>query len=337
MNRTQSAQYRERVLRRATEQLLREKVAGVEYPGGKSRESYTMLLESGDSIIATRRDTLQRARLEVRTLTALNKHHAPVPELLANNHSLILLQQKIEGQRLSAALKDADSTRQSSLLSQALTSLNIIQVAATQEYLETLVTVRGESDRWLGALIERPSIIGEYLKIPAPELDRTGLIERLRIRTPRFVKWDTRPGNALVEKSGRVVWFDWEHAGKRNRLDDVAWLLCDEFVPNNPVVEESLLTEFVDKFSDSLADQQPLDYLMAYGTFHMVVRLGLILKHAQGEWWDLDHCIANDKVGITLECAQRICARGARWSAACPLTAPLSDWFVEVNAKLTEL
>ena len=59
----------------------------------------------------------------------------------------------------------------------------------------------------------------------------------------------------------------------------------------------------------------------------MVVRLALILKHKRAEWWDLDHCIERDKVGVTLLCARRICRRAERWSGRSSLVAPLAPWF----------
>jgi len=125
--------------------------------------------------------------------------------------------------------------------------------------------------------------------------------------------------------------------GTRNRLDDMAWILGDEFLPDFPKAEQSLVERFIPKFADLLSVQQAHNYLMAYGTFHMVVRLGLILKHMDGEWWDQDYCIDGDKIGVTLLCAQRLCARGSRWSGNCELTKPLSGWFTKISHNLNSL
>jgi len=336
-NRSSSAKYRQLVLTRATETILGHKVTSVEYPGGKSRESYRMLFDDADSIIATRRDDLDRARIEVQTLRALNKHNARVPLLLGTNHSHILLQQEIRGSRLSQMLKTADETQCKQLLSSALSALAHVQKSATEENLESVVDALGDEEDWLVGLVERPEIIGDYLEEPAPELDFASLVRRLSIVEARFIKWDARPGNALVNEDSEVFWFDWEHAGKRNRMDDVAWILGDEFVPDYPDVEKSLIQTFVPEFAGPMAVDDAREYLMAYGTFHLVVRLGLILKYMDGEWWDLDYCIDGDKVGVTLVCAQRLCKRGARWAAQCELTSKLAPWFQRIESRLEDL
>ncbi|MFT6878490.1 MAG: hypothetical protein ACJAZF_004621 [Granulosicoccus sp.] len=336
-SRTSTSKYRKVVLTRATEGILNDVVIGVEYPGGRSRESYRMLLESGRSVIATRRNELELAQLEIQILHALGDHQVPVPRLLGNNHSHILIQEYVSGTRLSQALKDADEQQCHRLLDAALDSLAAIQHAATASDLETKVEALGYEDSWISGLIKRPKVIGEFLGVPAPSLDESALINQLRMREPRFIKWDARPGNALVNGAGQVVWFDWEHAGKRNRLDDAAWILGDEYVPEFPEVEKRLLDAYVLKFAGPMSDTESREYLMCYGTFHMVVRLGLILKYMTGKWWDLDECIEEDKVGVTLSCAQRLCRRGARWSGQCELTQELSPWFEKIEKKIERL
>ena len=52
--------------------------------------------------------------------------------------------------------------------------------------------------------------------MPPPELDEPSLIALLRVKTPAFIKWDARPGNAIVNKNGTITWFDWEHCGCRS-------------------------------------------------------------------------------------------------------------------------
>jgi hypothetical protein len=218
-----------------------------------------------------------------------------------------------------------------------LSTLAAIHQAATQEGLEEHVDVLGSEDSWINGLLERPAVLGNYLKQPAPRLDIDALIKRLRVVEPHFIKWDARPGNALVGENNQVYWIDWEHAGKRNRLDDMAWILGDEYVPDWPELEDRLLAQYVPEFAGPMNDADAFEYLMAYGSFHMVVRLGLILKYMDGEWWNLEHCLAEDKVGVTLECAQRLCQRGGRWSARNPLTAPLSDWFRQIEPSIQAL
>lgn len=335
--RLSSSAYREAALRRAAERLLGVHIASVEHPGGRSRESYRLVPADGEAFIGTRRREIERARLETRILRGLNRHDVKVPALLGSNHAHILFQQEIVGNRLSEALRTSTPDGISPLLTQALTSLAEIHDAAEIEELGQHVESLGTSDSWLRGLIARPSVIGRHLGIDAPTLDQDALLETLRVEAPAFIKWDARPGNALVRADGSVFWFDWEHAGRRHRLDDVAWLLGDEFIPDAASTEQALIDRFVPVFAGTVPLDRARDYLMTYGSFHIVIRLGLILKYMDGEWWDLERCIAEDKVGVTLECARRLCRRGARWADASRHAAPLADWFRAIEPAIADL
>lgn len=336
-DRRDSASYRETVLKKATATLLSCDVVSIDYPGGRSRESYRLHLDDGRRVIATRRSDLAFARREVRVLEALNRQSAPVPRLLATNHSQVLIQEYVAGRRLSEALQQPEPMRHEQLVDAALGSLAQIHAGASCEQLESAVEVLGETDGWIRGLLARPAVIGEHLGEASPPLDVEDLVHRLRVRRPRFIKWDARPGNAIVTDSGSVFWFDWEHAGARNRLDDLAWILGDEFLPDHPAAELSLIERHLPHFADQFDAQEAHDYLMTYGSFHMTVRLGLVLKYMDGEWWDLDRCIAEDKVGVTLECASRLCRRASRWAAKAPGLEPLSPWFEALEARLGAL
>jgi hypothetical protein len=135
-----------------------------------------------------------------------------------------------------------------------------------------------------------------------------------------------------------VAWFDWEHCGARNRLDDLAWLLGDEFTPDMPSVEETLLAEYLPVFGDDLSPEDARSYLSAFGGLHTCVRLELILENKDdGDWWDWDYCLERDKVGVTLDAAQRLCSRGARWAKWSALTHPMVPWFGEVAERLAAI
>ena len=171
-----------------------------------------------------------------------------------------------------------------------------------------------------------------------PEIDRTALLQQIRVRKPRLIKWDARSGNAILRDDGAVAWFDWEHCGRRNRLDDLIWLLGDEFTPDLPEVEEQLLQLHLPAFADDLGTDEARSYIATFGSFHTCVRLELILENKDGDdWWEWDYCLARDKVGVTLEAAHRLCARGARWASWSPLTEPLVPWFGRVAERLTDL
>lgn len=106
----------------------------------------------------------------------------------------------------------------------------------------------------------------------------------------------------------------------RNRLDDLAWLLADEYNVDNEAAEGHLLDRHLDKFKDEHDADATFEYLMVYGTLHMCVRLGLILDHKvnnkggrkghgenEGDWWDAKYCLSGDKIGVTQIMAERQC------------------------------
>lgn len=311
------------------------------YPGGRSRESYLLYLEDGRRVIGTRRNKIERARREVHILGSLTRKNCNSPQLLAYNHAQILFQQALDGMRLSEALAIADDNddheRMEALLVSSLTSLSSIHEAASASGLDHELKILGHGRVWREKLLDRPNVLGKYLRVPAPSLDVAPMKEIIAVRRPRFIKWDARPGNALVDVNGSVQWFDWEHAGCRNRLDDLVWLLADEFVPDKSAIEQKVLEHLLPSFADDLSEADALQYLAIYGCCHLTVRLGLILNHLDNAWWDRDYCIAQDKIGVTLDCTLRTCQRGARWATWSDYTRPLEEWFRSIQKPILQL
>ena len=320
------------------EDITGKKIIDIEFPGGRSRESWRIFFAENDSAIATRRKDPFRANLEIKVLKALSKHNVPSPKLIATTDWKLFLQEDLKGKRLSKEIMYADEDKTERLLDSALNGLSQAQKAASKESLDLQMPMIGAKKDWIIELLERPYPIAEFFNESAPELNFRALYQTLRVYKPRFIKWDSRPGNAVVQEDGSVAWYDWEHAGSRNRLDDVAWLITDEFVPNHPAVEARLLEKHLPIFADDKSLEDAKSYLMIYGTFHMLIRLGLMLHNKEEEdWWDIDYCIRKDKVGITLECAQRTCLRASRWAQHSPLTKELSPWLKKIEKKLETL
>lgn len=308
--------------------LLGEQVKSMQYPGGRSRRSFRLLLKEKESVIVSIRSERYRARTECKVLTELSSRGAPVPKLLANDGRKLLIQEEIVGVRLAESMSEQNEARVEAVLDAALTSLAHTHRAGSEAGFDTRLAKLGGNFDWLVGLLDRPAVIGNVLDVPAPTPNLTQLESLLAVRSPRFIKWDSRPGNAMVNNDGTVFWFDWEHCGTRNRLDDMAWLLADEYVPDYPAAEERLIDKHIHFFADDLSIDEAKDYLSAYGVFHMCVRLGLICKYKmQGDWWNQDYCMSRDKIGITWECMRRICRRGERWAKRNPHTEPLARWF----------
>ncbi len=308
--------------------LLGENIAAMEFPGGRSRDSFRLVLENSGPVFVSIRRTRERAAAECKALKALAPRGAPVPQLIASDERRLLVQEEIHGERLSQALHRQDESTVEALLDSALTGLSDCQRLGSEAGLDGQVKKLGKSLEWLVGLLDRPAVIGNYLGVPPSRPQLGALEELLAARKPRFIKWDSRPGNAMATDDGKVCWFDWEHCGARNRLDDMAWLLADEYVPDYPAVEERLIEKHIGNFADDLSVDEAKQYLSAYGVFHLAVRLGLICKYKRrGDWWDHDYCLERDKIGVTREHMRRICGRGERWAKRNPYTEPLSSWY----------
>ncbi|MFV1975198.1 MAG: phosphotransferase [Candidatus Scalindua sp.] len=316
------------------EGLIGSPVESMEFPGGRSRKSVRLLLKKGDPVYVSIRSKIVRADVETQVLKTVSRAGENVPKLLASNGQKLLIQQEIPGIRLSQAIDEGSDKEVLLHLDNALQSLSSIQKAGSKHGLDSLSPL-GNTHKWIIGLLDRPAVLGRYFKIAAPRPDLRALESLLAIRKPRFIKWDARPGNAITKNNGEVFWIDWEHSGTRNRLDDMVWLLADEFVPDLPEVDTLLLDRYLPSFCDDLSLDQARKYFFAFGVFHLTVRMGLILKYKKGgSWWRHEKCLKYDKAGVTLKCAVRICRRGARWAAENPETLVLSQWFKDVEATL---
>lgn len=319
------------------EQLLKARVKHVEFPGGPTRKSYRLHLIDGRSVIATERRERSLLATECAVLGKIGKSSSAVPKLLATDGRYLLVQEDLKGMRLSQALYGADEQQVEILLDTALKNLSAIQISGSEKGLDQQLQPIGNNRQWIKGLIDRPAVIGQHFQIfPAePKVDR--LFDLFAVSKQRFVKWDARPGNAIVLAQGNVAWFDWEHCGTRNRLDDLAWLLCDEFVPDSPEMENRLIENNLELFSDHFSADQAREYLYSFGVFHSSVRLGLILNYKRdGAWWDLEKCLSGDKAGVTLESAQRLCNRASRWAKQSEFSGALSPWFTEIAESLKQ-
>ena len=183
-----------------------------------------------------------------------------------------------------------------------------------------------------------PVRLGAHLAMPPPVFGEEAVLALLRVSSPRFIKWDARPGNAVAREDGTVGWFDWEHCGARAWLDDAAWLLGDEYADATKAAEGRLLARHLGAFADGRGADEAAAYLAAFGTFHMCVRLGLILKYKErGEWWDAAYCLERDKIGVTQAQALLTARRAARWAGRAEPVRPLAPWFEAVAARIEEM
>ena len=155
------------------------------------------------------------------------------------------------------------------------------------------------------------------------------------VKRDEFVKWDARPGNAMVAE-GDIVWFDWEDCGRSKALDDLAFVLCDEWCALDEEAETRLKNLYLPFFNRSMSPERADHYLRLFGITHMVLRLRMSLKLylRDGDWWDRDYCLQGDKIGVTPVEAARLLARLHRWVDGVAEWQPLKPWLDDVADKL---
>lgn len=277
-------------------------------------------------------------------LRELRAAGAPVPAVLAFDGEW-LIQEDLGDRRLSAAFGGGDVRFAGVWAARAAAALLLCQRAADKAGLSQRVAPIGATPEWIAGLLSTPGRIAAQLGLPDPDLSALITLEQMAPRRYSFVKWDARPGNALqVEGGGKggtdeggVGWVDWEHCGARDALDDLAWLLCDEYMPDDAELESVLLSRFLPLFAlqSQRSPQDALVYLSRFGSLHSCVRLSLILKNkGVGNWWDPEACEGTDRVGVTLQSAQRLCKRGARWSRRWPGGERMAEFFLDADKRL---
>ena len=307
----------------------------IEFPGGLSRCSVRAITAQG-SMIVTRRKHAGRAALEAGVMRELHSGGAPVPAVLAFDGEW-LIQQDLGDQRLALSL-GADS---GAWAARAAAALLLCQRAAEQAGLAQRVAPIGLKPEWLAGLLASPARIAARLDLACPDIETMVSPHQLAPLRPSFVKWDARPGNAMRVDAGAgdggVGWIDWEHCGARDALDDLAWLLCDEYMPDDAGLEAALLKRFLPLFAlqSRRSPADALDYLSRFGTLHTSMRLALVLERkADGPWWGEQACARADRIGVTAAAAHGLCRRGVRWSGRWSGGERMRKFFMDADQRL---
>lgn len=279
-----------------------------------------------DTVVAARRPSDERADLEARVLKGLHKHGAPVPDCLGRRGQWVL-QTDLDGQRLSVSLWQLDSAP-AALMRKGLDSLRLVQDAGRSAGLDGNVARLGTTLLWRSRLATMPERIAQATGITAPDLDTALLGERMAPARFDLLKWDARPANAMVRPDGRIFWFDWEHCGVRDPLDDAAWFLGDEYAPDQGPGPEDAVAALLPT-DDPRSVDEAVQYLLRFGVFHISVRLALILqKRAEYDGWrDWDMSLNLDKVGCTAESFRRTARHAATWAESSDDLRVLAPWF----------
>jgi len=302
-------------------------------PRYKRRHLNSIRLRCGAAtFIATRRRDSKFAKHETDVLFAFGAHGAPTPRVLAAEGEW-LIQEDVGVMRLIEPLQTMAAKDGIELLEHAAAALWRCQDAVRRERFVAEAQEFGGIDR----LIAGPGRLGEVLQAPAPRLADEKILPLIRPPEAVFVKWDARPANAILNSSGAVFWIDWEEWGRRCRLDDLVWLVCDEWVPDFGPAEDEFFARQIRARAAPFADgvRGAETYVAAFGALHCLLRLDIILR-AKGRdaWWSEENCLAYDLIGVTRECALRLLARAQRLAAKVDAMAPLAEWVATLSNRM---
>ncbi|MGI9354800.1 MAG: hypothetical protein ACR2PF_06535 [Rhizobiaceae bacterium] len=312
-----------------THKVFGQKPRRVAFPGGTHRAAFIADI-GGDLFVLAKRESVEDAQLEAIVLKCLSKTRH-VPDFIARQERW-LVQQCVPGQRLPILLDEAETgAPRRELLGDALEALAIIHEAAHDEGLQHRVPRVGIRPGWIEDRIGEMHRTSRILEIGEAKIDQTAIYKMLDVKHRDFIKWDARPGNALVHE-GRHYWFDWEDCGRRNALDDLACLFCDEWSMITAQAEDELTERFLPRFARSMPSDRAYDYLMVAGLVQTTYRLRLAVKyhHRDNEWWSRSKCLKGDKVGVTAQEVGRLCERGIRWASRHEMLTPYIEWLQRV-------
>jgi len=297
----------------------------VAFPGGTSRSAFIVDMGQAPYVFA-KRENKDDAQLEGIVLRTLGPS-GYVPKLKAVVENWVV-QEFVAGERLPMVLHETSSmAEREELVGDSLQSLVQIHELAHSVNLHHRVPRVGTAENWLWNRTGAAMRISRSIGISPPELDREELVELMDVKRDEFVKWDARPGNAMVAEDG-ILWFDWEDCGRSKALDDLGFVLCDEWMDIDTDAEERLLKTYFPFFNRSLSQQQGELYLRLFGVTHMILRIRMAQKlhRRENDWWDRDYCLQGDKVGVTASEMSRLVKRIHRWSDGVEQFSSLTPW-----------
>lgn len=301
-----------------------DEVLRITAPGGAGRDSLRVHLPDR-TVIATCRATLARRDRERLVLEALAAEGAPVPKCLGVAEG-VLFQEDLGRRRLSVEMLRDGGPRAERHAVAAIASLEAIRAAAEKAGLAAQLRPIGTGPDWRAEFVAAPVRLAATLGLRPPELDAERLLRRVGTGRRVIVKWDARPGNAVVRADGRVGWFDWELVGLRHGVEDIAWLAGDEFWP---LGREATLAAA--ERAGALRDDRSRRLLCLFTALHGARRLALIARHRLAEGWiAAETALRYDRVGRAPDLARGLARRLVDWAEADSLTRPLVPFYETV-------
>ncbi len=303
-----------------------EDVIKLTAPGGRLRGSLRAYLKDR-SIIVTCREDPERNDHETGILQQLSKYCDDVPVILGRTGPLIF-QSDVGKNRLNRAIHATrDPAEKEELAGKAVQGLLNIQRAAEKTNLRDSLPHLGETRSWVKHFVTVASRFAHDMRLDDPGIDVSALGEAMMQPPARFVKWDARCGNAALDETGQMRWFDLEYSGMRHGAEDLAWLIADESWPLDGEMMTALIQDILTE-EDTDNVEEYMEYLEQYSALHAIQRLRLIVQTARRRGWvGRIEAIKYDKVGADPRMAESLAERGAYFAGRHANTAPLVDLF----------
>ena len=313
----------------ATAQFFGEPVLQITAPGGAHRTSFRVFLASRSLIVTQRHDT-RITDLECDVLQRLDGHCDAVPRYLGRSGGL-MFQSDAGSERLNRQINSVSADMRPALARQAVQAIFDLHRAARRINLAARLPAAGilsYPDDDLMAMVQDMS---RDLGILVADFDPVRLDPGFRAEPAQFAKWDCRSGNAALDSTGTLRWFDFEEARRAQGPEDFGWLVADESWPlqiqDTLAIVQNLLTP--DDSSDPAAY---MAYLEQFSALHALRRLRLIVREVRrsGRWRDRVTILKYDNVGVNPVMGERLARSGANLCDRHAALKPLKPLFAHM-------
>lgn len=300
-----------------------QRVLRMTAPGGPKRASFRAYLPDR-SIVVTHRPNSRRNQREIDVLSELGRQCDRMPRLLGTHEDLIF-QSDMGEERLSQRVQTANADERLALARDAVQAIFEIQTAGRNSPLMERLPKLGADADWVQTAIAGPDRLAARARLPRPAIDQATLATRLDVPARTFLKWDCRAGNAALDATGRIGWFDFEHSGLRHGAEDLAWLIADEVWPLPAGTMFKIVAALHQPFDDETTEDY-LAYLAFFTGLHAVQRLHLVINQVQKHGWiPTARILARDQVGVTPQMGCRLCEVALACTEAAPLLEPMRE------------
>jgi hypothetical protein len=259
-------------------------------------------------------------------------HTDRTPRFLGLDGAL-MFQSDVGQIRLSQRIHAVAPDKRQDLAVDAVRGLFEIHRAARLTELDKVLPAVGGSPDWVRAFVAKVDQLPLHLGFEESICDKLALAEFIGMPRVQFVKWDCRAGNAAIDETLQIRWFDFEYSGLRHGAEDFAWLIADENWPMDSTEMIAIVAqEYGNNEDRSWAEY--CDYLRVYSCLQAIQRLLLILGGVQRKGWvSPAEVLHYDDVGINPHMAIHLCDNAASLAQFHRLTLPLTPVFEKTAEK----